>query len=298
MSSRAYALFTGLFLLLLCAGVILAAIWMSGSHQKTKPYIVVTSGDVNGLSPQSRVSFRGIPAGKVNKLRFDPSDPRRILIDIQVSADTPVTRDTYAVLRLQGVTGLSQLELETSGTSTVPLATSVQSPARIPLRPSLLDQLSDTGTKVITQLDVLTSSLNQLLNADNREHIARILTQADAASAMLVKLEADLDATARRMPALAGQMQTTLARLDTLEASLNQLAHHADELSLSGQTAGRRINAETLPRLDAALTQITAASTQIRQLADSLRKNPQQLLLGPKRPAPGPGEPGYKGPSP
>lgn len=298
MNSRAYALFTGLFLLLLCAGVILAAIWLSGSHQRTKPYIVVTTGDVNGLSPQSRVSFRGIPAGKVDKLRFDSSDSRRILIYIRVSMDTPVTQDTYAVLKLQGVTGLSQLELESGGTSTVPLATSAQSPAHIPLQPSLLDQLSKSGSQVVTRLDALTASLNQLLDSQNQEHIARLLAQADAASAVLVKLEADLDAAARRVPALADQMQATLKQLDTLTGNLDQLAKNADKLSSSGQTAVHTINSETLPRLNAALIQISAASADIRHLADSLQKNPQQLLMGPQKIPPGPGEPGYKGPPP
>ncbi|MGH8398598.1 MAG: MlaD family protein [Gammaproteobacteria bacterium] len=298
MNNRAYALMTGAFVLLLVVAIIFGAVFLSGSHQPTKPYIVVTTGNVYGLAPHSTVYFRGIAAGHVDSVRFDPDDPRRILIYIEVNSDIPVTRDTYAVFKLQGVTGMSQLGLETSGSSTVALATSMQSPARIPLRPSLLDQLSDTGTKVVAQLDMLTGSLNQLLNANNREHIAHILGQADAASAMLVKLEVNLDATTRRMPALAGQIQTTLTQLDTLVASLNQLTRHVDELSLSGQAAGQKINAETLPRLDVALTQITAASTQIRQLADSLQKNPQQLLLGPQRPVPGPGEPGYKGPSP
>ncbi|MGA9853307.1 MAG: MlaD family protein [Gammaproteobacteria bacterium] len=298
MNNRAYALVTGLFVLVMVAAIVVAAVFLGGSHQQTKPYIVVTTGNVYGLAPRSTVYFRGIAAGQVDSIGFDPADPRRILIHIEVNTDIPVTRDTYAVSKLQGVTGLSQLGLQTSGRSSEPLATSAQAPARIPLRPSLLDQLSDTGTKVVAQLDTLTISLNQLLNADNREHIRRLLAQADVASANLVKLETDLDAGARRMPALAGQMQTTLSRVDDLTKSLNQLTQQAETLVVSGQVAGQKINSETLPRLNAALAQITAASAQIRRLAGSLQKNPQQLLLGPQRTAPGPGEPGYKGPSP
>ena len=297
MNSRAYALYTGLFVLLLTAAVIIGAVYFSGIQQQTKPYVVVTSGNVNGLAPQSKVSFRGIPVGKVNDLRFDPGDSRRILIDIQVDVAAPVTDDTYAVLKLQGFTGLSQLELETGGASSVPLATSARAPARIPLRPSLIDRLSESGSQVVTQLNTLAASLNEVLNAKNREHIAGLLSQTDAAGAALVKLEADLDSSARGMPVLIGQMQTVLQRIDGLITKLDQLAKNADRLGATGQAVGEKINLETLPQLNAALAQIGATAVEMRQLAESLQKNPQQLLEGPQQPSPGPGERGYQRPS-
>ena len=297
MNSRAYALYTGLFVLLLSAGVIIGALYFSGFQQQTKPYVVVSRGNVNGLSPQSKVSFRGIPAGKVAGLRFDPGDSRRILIDIDVDVDAPVTADTYAVIKLQGITGLSQLELDTDGSSTAPLATSAKAPATIPLRPSLIDRLSESGSQVVTQLNTLTASLNEVLNANNREHIAALLAQTDAAGAALVKLESDLDGSARRMPALIGQMQTVLQRIDVLTTNLDQLAKNADRLGATGQAAGEKINLETLPQLNAALARIGAAAVEMRQLADSLQRNPQQLLEGPQQPSPGPGERGYQRPS-
>lgn len=296
MTSRAYAFATGLFVLLLTGGIIIGAIWLSGSHKATKRYIVVTTEDVGGLAPQSSVSFRGIPSGKVTALRFDPSDPRRILIEIAVAVTTPVTQDTYAVLKLSGFTGSSQLTLQTSGTSSVPLATSAQAPARIPMHPSLLDRLSASGSQVVTQLDTLTASLNEALNAKNLEHIAHLLAQADAVSARLVTLADDLDIAARGVPALSTQVQATLKRLDALTAEFGRFARTADKLGTTGVALGEKVNRETLPRLDAALTGLSAAANDIRRLTESLHDNPQQFLVGPEKPPPGPGERGYKEP--
>jgi phospholipid/cholesterol/gamma-HCH transport system substrate-binding protein len=297
MNSRSYALATGAFVLLLTAAVIMGAMYFSGLPQSTRPYVVVTRGNVDGLAPQSKVFFRGIPSGKVTALRFDPADPRRILVDIQVDASAPVTEDTYAQLKLQGFTGLSQLELQTHGTSTVALATSAQQPAQIPMEPSLLDRLSDTGSQVLGQLQTLSSSLNQVLDAKNRERIASLLAQTDAASAALVRLEHDLDDSARRMPALVGQMQSTLKQIDAAASQLERLARTADQLGASGRTAGATNNRETLPQLESAMAQISAAAGALRELAETLRKNPQQVLEGPQRPPPGPGERGYRAPS-
>lgn len=291
MNNRAHALVTGAFVLVLGAAIIVAAIWLTGTRVQTKPYIIATTGSVAGLVPHSTVFFRGLDAGRVDSVRFDPSDPRRILIRIEVNAGIPVTRDTYAVFKLQGLTGASLLDLETTGTSRELLTTSAQSPAYIPLHASLLDQLGTTAPQLLGQLQTLIASLNQLVNTDNRVHVARLLVQADAASAALVKLESDFDTEARRLPALSNQMQTTLVQLDKLTANLNQL-------TATVGTVGEQVNIQTLPQLHATLSQISAAADQIRRLADSLRNNPQQLVSGKPPPAPGPGEPGYKGPSP
>ncbi|MGH8278274.1 MAG: MlaD family protein [Gammaproteobacteria bacterium] len=295
MNNRAYALATGIFVLLLGTAVIVAAVWLGGTRRASEPYVVVTTGSVAGLVPHSTIFFRGITAGHVTSIRFDPADPRKILIGIDVDRGTPVTRDTYAVLGLQGLTGASQLDLETTGSSTELLPTSARAPAEIALRPSLLGKLSDAAPELMQQLQQIASALNALLDAGNRAHVAKLIAQADQASAGLVKLEADLDAEARRLPPLTAHLQTTLGQVDALAASLGRLSSETAELARTGRDAGHTLNAQTLPRLDVALQQISAAAAELRRLSASLRANPQQLLSGRERPAPGPGEPGYKG---
>ncbi len=291
MNNRAYALLTGLFVLLLAAAIVIAGVWMSGSHLQTRPYIVVTTGNVAGLQPQSVVYFRGMAAGTVDKIRIDPTDTRNILIYVDIDQNIPITHATYATLKLQGITGLSQLALDNSPgpLAMQPLASSSQSPARIPMQPSLLDKLGSSGVQLAGQLDQLAASLNQLLNTGNRKHIQQLLAQADAATAMLLKLENDQDATARLLPALDAHTENTLADVERAADKVSRLSDHLDRLTITGTD-------HTLPQLDAALNQISQAASDMHRLADSLRHDPQQLLLGPAHPAPGPGEPGYKEP--
>ena len=291
MNNRAYALLTGLFVLSLVSAVAIIGVWMSGSHQDTRPYIVVTTGNVIGLQPQSPVLFRGMAAGEVNKIRFDPADPRNIFIYLDLNADVPVTSDTFASLRLQGITGLSQLELDDSPASSAnrPLPTSSEAPAQIPMHPSLLDRLSDSSAALGTELDQLSAGLNDLLSTGNRDHVRHVLEQADTSSAMLVKLERELDQTARRLPALSQQSEVTLTEVAHAAANVSTLSQNLNRLAGSGHTTG--------PQLDAALAQISQAAADIHRLSQNLRADPQQLLLGPAQPSPGPGEPGYKGSS-
>ncbi len=287
MNNRAYALITGVFVLLLATTVAIIGVWMSGSQRPTRPYIVVTTGNVAGLRPQSTVYFRGMAAGSVEKIQIDPTDTHNILIYLDIDQDITVTRATYATLRQQGITGFSQLALDNSPSplAAQPLITNPESPARISMRPSLMDQLGSSGVQLAAQLDQLVTALNKLLNSDSRAHIKRLLAQTDAATAMLLKLETNLDATTRRLPALDAHTHQTLAEVERAAKDVSALSHALDRLA--GHSG---------PRLDTALAQINQAAADMRRLADGLRRDPQQLLLGPKHPAPGPGEPGYKEP--
>lgn len=298
MNNRAYAVMTGIFVLLFTVVVVFASVWMGGSHMQTRPYIVVTTSNVTGLQPGSTIYFRGIVAGTVDKIRIDGSDAQNILIYVDIDQDIPVTHATYATLNLQGVTGLSQLVLDNSSgpLAKQALITTSDSPARIPMQPSLIDQLGRSGVRLAAQLDQLVSAFNELLDTGSRAHIKQLLAQADAASAMLLKLERDLDGTARHLPALDAQAEKTLAQVQRAAENVSNLSHNLDHLAATGQAVGGELAGHTVPQLNEALAQIKQAAADMHRLADSLRHDPQQLLLGPKRPAPGPGEPGYKEP--
>lgn len=290
MNNRAYTVLTGLFILILGAGVLLGAMWLSGGGENTKPYLIVTRQSVSGLQPQSTVFFRGIAVGKVQDIRFNPKDPREIEIRISVRSDVPVTQGTYATLQLQGVTGLSQLELDDKGEDKAPLATSSSQPARIPMQASSFERLSDSGAELIASLKTLSGKLNHVLDEKSQAHIRAVLAQTDAATRALLTLEQDLDVAAKRMPALTDQARQTLAELQTTGRKLNALGDQAQLLLDDGRGVGRRLNRETLPQLDATLQSLGRSARELQLFLAQLRRDPQQLLRGRSSLSPGPGE--------
>lgn len=312
MNSRAYALITGLFILLLGASVIGVYLWLRGGHQQTLPYIVETSGSVYGLVPQSTVYYRGIAVGKVDDIKFDPHNPRKIRIRVKITADTPIMKGTYAKLKLQGVTGLSQLELDNKGNSKQRLQSSQQNPAVIPMHASLLDQLSSRGSRLVARLDQLAENINAITGETNQTHLSHIMAQADTATQNLSQLIADLHKSSKRLPAIAEHIDHSTANFDKVSQHLDQVAGHVDQLSRqaelllnhlnqfaqTGQTAGQALLSGTLPQLNSTLQQIQQSARSFGRLSRSLNQDPQQILNGPSRPPPGPGEPGYQGATP
>ncbi|MGD8690010.1 MAG: MlaD family protein [Gammaproteobacteria bacterium] len=290
MNNRAYAIVTGIFIMVFGAGILFAVMWLSGASEDTKPYVIVTRQSVSGLQPESTVYFRGIAVGKVDRIRFDPEQHQAILIHILVGEDVPISRDTYATLQLQGVTGLSQLELNSPGTDLEPLPTSEANPGRIPLHPSSFERLSGAGTRLVAEMQELAHKLNEIMDDKSQAHVKAVLAQADAASRQLVELEKNLNEVAKRLPDVSRQAQETLAAVQSAAGQFRGVAERANRMLDDGSEATRQLNDTTLPQLDRTLTSFQRTTRELERFLARLRRDPQQLLLGPRRPPPGPGE--------
>lgn len=293
MNNRSYALRTGLFVLVFTAAILMAVFWIGGGHKRRLPYVVVTQGNVFGLRAQSTVFYRGITAGVVKHITVDAHDPREILIAIAVDHDIPMTRGTYAQLKLQGVTGMSALELNTTADMR-PLPTSAAHPARIPMHPSLFSRLKHAGTDAARQLSVLSGDLEQTLGPANQRHLAAVLANAARASRQWSALTKRLDRAAGRLPAMEGEANKTLAQLSGLVSQVRSLSAHLKTLSQTAQGASDVVLTRTLPKVNRALDRLASAAADVRRLSRSLRHHPRELLLGARPRVPGPGEKGYK----
>lgn len=302
MGNRAYALMTGLFVLILGAATVIVAHWLAGRDVERVSYTVVATEDVSGLYEASQVFYRGVPVGKVEAIRFNPQEVREILIRISLDRHIPVTRGTYATLRPQGITGLTQLALQDKGGDLRRLPTTEANPGRIPLRPGLLEKLSGTGEEMLVGVNELVARLNALLDEKNRTRIANSLAHLEAATARLTRLENDLSTALSVLPGLANEARATLghtnrfltrvdARLDTLTQSL----HRATE---AGKKIGDELATNAVPHLNQTLAELADAGKELRHLASFLRDNPQSLLYGRPVYPPGPGEEGYRRTSP
>jgi len=310
MSRESYALLTGLFVLVLGAALVGITIWLGNYGEERDTYIVATQGSVSGLNTESTVIYRGVDAGKVAAIGFDPHDPRTILVRIEVNKGMPITQGTYAKLRVQGLTGLAQVELNDTGENPAPLITSKQHPARIPLHPSLVDKLTDVGANILLHADELMARLGEMLNENNRERIGRILADMATAAGHLAGLEERMDKAYAAVQEASENVQgasakavKTLSRIDEVALDVRKLTQqiqdftkNAGALTMTGKNAADTVTTTTLPRLNALLEDLQSTTVQVKKLTGLLARNPQALLYGPRPPAPGPGEPGYQEP--
>jgi len=303
MSRNNHALMTGLFLVALITATVVVIYWIGHFERERDLYVISTRQSVSGLNPESTVFYRGIAVGKVRKIQFDPKDFGTILIPIEVDKDITLTKGVYATLRLKGVTGLTQIELQDDGKIREILPPGDDPMTRIPLVPSLTDKLMVMGEHLLTKAEQIMGRLNVLLNDENAKNIGEILSNFNTLTVKLSDLQVSVDKALAGVPALSADAQKTLAHIDDLTADLQHLAKNvqilsnkAGNLADKGQTTGDLLLQTTLPKVHDLLTELQSATAQIRRVAALLENDPQSLLLGPAEPEPGPGEPGYKEP--
>ena len=307
MERNAYAFGTGLFVIVLGLALLAGARWLRGPEVQRDPYEVVTQSSVAGLSPYSKVYYRGVEVGQVTAIGFAQDGSRDILIDVGLEPRLPVTVNTYAVLKSQGLTGLAFIELLDDGLPDAPvLPTGAERPGRIPMRPSLLESFQVVGQGIAEQIQQLAGNLNRLLTPEAADSMGRILANVERISARVDELLAASRPALERLAPTLDRGEATLDEagvtlgvlretLLLLQARLRDAEGIAARADAAVSQAGEQLNARALPELEASLAAIRAAAERFERLAATLEHHPPALLLGPPQPPPGPGEAGHSG---
>lgn len=314
MENKAHALAAGIFVVV-CAVLLLGlAAWLTRDTGVRDSYEISTRETVTGLQPQAPVRFRGVDVGKVASISFDPKEQGNVLLRLEVDREVPMTKDTFATLSYQGVTGLAFIQLSDHGKQAARLVPNDAAPPRIPLEPGLVAKLQDKGEAILEQVEQVTGRLNKLLNDENQKRLSSAIVRLDETLASTQQLARRLDQTVDKRvdPALAeatttlrslrqaadevgrtaGDFGRTARRLNEKDGPVDRLADGAQALSHAADS----FNTATLPRINRVAEDSSRAVRQLGRAANSVRENPQSLIFGNGAVAPGPGEPGFQAP--
>lgn len=293
----------GAFVLLVAAMLVALAVWLTRDVGEIRLYEVSTRDAITGLQSQASVRFRGVKVGKVAAIGFDPQSAGTVLLRLELAADAPITRSTYATLGYQGLTGIAFVQLDDSGESHEPLTGAAGQLGRIPMRPSLMDQWSRQGERILGQLEETSRRVNQLLAPENQKALNRSLTalgeaastvpptmrQASESFQAMRDAAASVSASATQVRKAADDYARMAQRLQQSGGALDQLQQGAGALASTGQA----VQQSSLPRLNRALDDAGRSVRQVGRAATTLDENPQALIYGPALVLPGPGEPGF-----
>jgi phospholipid/cholesterol/gamma-HCH transport system substrate-binding protein len=320
MESRAYALITGLFVIGLAAGIIAWASWLAQEPLERKPYRVISTVPVTGLNPQAQVRYRGMGVGRVTAIRLDPKDRQRILIDIEVNSDIPVTRGTYAQLGMEGITGIAYVHLLDESRDAAPAPRGPGGVAELPLKPSFFDTMADGAEGAVRDARELIAGLNALLAPENRKRVGSMLealekvtVNLEAATGKLPRAVARAEAwlgeenlrlareslervndAAKNLPEITGEAERLLAETRRLVVEVGKLSAETRELVGEIGKLSAEAQKDTLPQVNALAESADRGAQRVGRLAGELERNPDSVLWGRRAGRPGPGEPGFE----
>src|SRR5258708_4688868 len=143
METRAHHLVVGAFVLLFLGGILGFVIWLTSVQvsREFTYYDILFTDSVVGLGAGGDVRFNGIKVGDVQKIVIDRDDPARVRVTIAVAPDTPVRVDSIATLQLQGITGVSFVQIFPGSTRTPLLEGKTEPP--YPLIPSQTSRITE-----------------------------------------------------------------------------------------------------------------------------------------------------------
>lgn len=298
----------GAFVLILGGALLAAALWLAsgGAWQKKYDlYLTVEEESVAGLNLNAPVKYSGVDVGKVSEIQLDPADPQRVILLFAIERGTPIKQDTVAVLKTQGLTGITYVELSGGARDAAPLTVTDgnQYPV-IRSKPSISARLENVLTRVLSKLDSTSGSINALLSAENqaafKSALADIAIVAHTIAARQETIDAGIANAGRTLENSSRASAKLGPAIEGVDRSALAIEKMAKEVTRTSASAGKTVNsigadvqrfsAETLPELERLLGELSALSTSLRSLTEQTERNPASLLFGRRPVAEGPGE--------
>jgi phospholipid/cholesterol/gamma-HCH transport system substrate-binding protein len=283
METKANYVAVGAFVLACVIGLVVTILWLAGVQysQEYAYYQAYFKGPVTGLGKGTLTRYNGIEVGRITNLEFDPSDPQRVIVTMQVQPNLNIRDDSVASIDSQGLTGGSYVEIS-GGTANAPLLVA-QGDQRYPViktKQSTFAQLEQSAPEVVAKLNIATSRLNDLLNDNNRRAIAHVLANLDETTQVIARRSADIDATIananKAMANLNQASQDIRPALENIDLTVQKYGKVADD-------ADAFIKGDGMAQLSDLIGEARRLVTSLDQFSDQLNRQPTKLLFGDRR---------------
>jgi phospholipid/cholesterol/gamma-HCH transport system substrate-binding protein len=301
METRASYLIVGAFVLALIAGAFGFGLWITRANLRDTNviYYINFTGSVSGLQVGSSVQLRGVPVGNVTDIAIDERNIELIQVTVAIKPGTPIKTDTVAQLQLQGITGLSIIQLSGGTQDAPPLEPAFGK--RRPVIPSVaspLERVFENVPQVTAQIVELAERLNDLLNDRNRQAISGVLNHLDTFTGSLADSRQDVAKLLHGLPGLAdslntlatqlssdshqlaGRSEETAAALSQTAKDISRMATDIGAVAADNRAAVHDFSQSGLYELSQFLSDARVLVNTLNRLAEQMERDPARFLFG------------------
>ena len=291
-----------------------AVVWLGASKyfEKGQTYVTYFDESVQGLQVDSTVKYRGVEAGRVEKIRVAP-DNRLIEVVMKINVRGKLEREYVAQLKAAGITGIVFVELDRKELDKSDLSPKITFTSEYPVissKPSDIKQLltgidnviqslnkidtqgiSDQIKSTLKVLESVVASVNNVVGSIDKALGTGKLEEAIAeVKNTLLKVQsfvsdAQKELQAMNLPKSGANIENATARLDTIMNS-----GEIEEVLAEVKDAAKKMDqlVEGLDKKSLAITNnIKATSENLKRASESLEMltervyaSPSDLLFG------------------
>jgi phospholipid/cholesterol/gamma-HCH transport system substrate-binding protein len=270
----------GIFVVVVVALMVGFVIWLAGFDQKSyTTYHTYVSDSVNGLAVGSAVKYRGVDVGKVNTIKISKSDPSKIHIIMNVDSDTPITQGTVAILQLQGITGISYIELRNATPDRPKIVPNSDNMLVIPSAPSEFRQIVDSVPAMLQKFTELANQLNGFASKENQQRFADILVN-------LQNFSNGVGATNEDGKTLVQELHEAVASINDIASNskedtkkiLQSTSATLDKIGKLSDNTGK-VTQQSAAELQQMLLEIKKTARDLQSLSVEIKDNPSKIVI-------------------
>ncbi len=312
METRAHNVLIGAFVLIFVAAMFVFIVWLAktrGDGDKAF-YDIVFTDSVSGLAVGGDVRFNGIKVGSISRIAIDHENPSRVRVTVEMGDDVPVRQDSTASMQLQGITGVTFVQISggTQSSPRIPPRQDYPYP-EIRSKPSQIAELVDQLPKLLERSTQLVDRGNALLDDENRKNLAaalvdlRQVTEAmasraeklgkaideiSAASTGVTELVRRSNRVAEELSATMSVARGTLAGADQLidgevretVAAIGKVAKDAARLLGDNRESIDAFTADGLTEFRRFIDEARQLVQNLGRVATKIEENPSQVFFG------------------
>lgn len=282
METQARYALVGAFVVTLLTAGLLFLFWLSDfqwdAHRSE--YLIHFKGSVTGLKTGSPVRYRGVPVGTVQSIGINPKNVEEVRVMVDIDQSVPIKTDAVASLEMQGITGLSFVQL-TGGTENA----STLEPAKgekyaiIASRPSKLDEVIDAAPQIVAKIIKVLDDASDLFDGQNKKAISEILGNVQAITGTLAKdtskLEVILDQLAQATPQVTARLSEAgevLKSYDALAQELRTVSHTINEMVGENRAGIKDFTTTGLHEAVGLVVDLRTTATTVQRFVERVQK--------------------------
>jgi len=276
----------GAAVMLFIAAIIGFVIWKlrEGDQTSYAYYVILFSGDVQGLTVDSPVYYRGLRVGRVHDIglasRVDvqPSTGRerlseKVQVTVAIESKIDIRDRAYAVFEKPFIAGASYVQIvaRVDSEQVIPKKKLGDKPyPEIREGASFLQVTSTSTQELLSKASTAVDRINELLNPDNIQSVSDTIRSLNVTMAGIANQDKAIQQTLAELPDAVAAFNKTFDKLNALADSLSLVAMEIgpQDATTKKALAGKQPSdlKKTLNDAQKALVNIDGAAAQLNKL--------------------------------
>ncbi len=251
-----------------------AVVWLGASKyfEKGKTYVTYFDESVQGLQLDSAVKYRGVEAGRVEKIRVAP-DNRLIEVVMKINLRGKLEREYVAQLKAAGITGIVFVELDRKESDKPDLSPKITFASEYPVISSKASEVK----QLLTGIDNVIQSLNKIDTQGISDQIKSTLKVLESVVASLDNVVGSVEKVlgTGKLEDAVDEVKNTLVKVQSFvsDAQKDLQAMNLGKSGTNIENATARLDKiMNSGEIEAVLAEVKDAARKMNQLVEGLDK--------------------------